>query len=61
MAISHNTEIEKGLWGAAAEQRVNSKVKALEYSVLALGLIFLRYADELSAAVAPGQRGGGGQ
>ncbi len=40
-----NTEIEKRLWGAADELRANSKLKASEYSVPVLGLIFLRYAD----------------
>ena len=45
MAISNTTEIEKKLWAAADELRANSKLKASEYSVLVLGLIFLRYAD----------------
>jgi type I restriction enzyme M protein len=45
MAISNNTEIEKRLWEAADELRANSKLKASEYSVPVLGLIFLRYAD----------------
>ena len=45
MAISNNTEIEKKLWEAADELRANSKLKASEYSVPVLGLIFLRYAD----------------
>ena len=38
-------EIEKRLWDAADELRANSKLKASEYSVPVLGLIFLRYAD----------------
>lgn len=38
-------EIEKRLWEAADELRANSKLKASEYSVPVLGLIFLRYAD----------------
>ena len=41
----NNTEIEKRLWDAADELRANSKLKASEYSVPVLGLIFLRYAD----------------
>ncbi|MFH1933622.1 MAG: class I SAM-dependent DNA methyltransferase [Pseudomonadota bacterium] len=41
----NNNEIEKRLWGAADELRANSKLKASEYSVPVLGLIFLRYAD----------------
>ena len=42
-AISN--EIEKRLWDAADELRANSRLKASEYSVPVLGLIFLRYAD----------------
>ena len=42
---ANNTEIEKRLWGAADELRANSRLKASEYSVPVLGLIFLRYAD----------------
>ena len=38
-------EIEKHLWEAADELRANSKLKASEFSVPVLGLIFLRYAD----------------
>jgi type I restriction enzyme M protein len=45
MAISNNTEIKKRLWEAADELRANSKLKASEYWVPVLGLIFLRYAD----------------
>ena len=40
-----NNEIEKRLWSAADELRANSKLKASEYSIPVLGLIFLRYAD----------------
>jgi type I restriction enzyme M protein len=42
---ANTTELEKRLWGAADELRANSKLKASEYSVPVLGLIFLRYAD----------------
>jgi len=42
---ANNTDIEKRLWSAADELRANSKLKASEYSVPVLGLIFLRYAD----------------
>ena len=42
---NNNNEIEKRLWDAADELRANSKLKASEYSVPVLGLIFLRYAD----------------
>jgi len=38
-------ELERRLWPAADELRANSKLKASEYSVPVLGLIFLRYAD----------------
>lgn len=38
--------LEGTLWGAADELRANSKLKASEYSVPVLGLIFLRYADQ---------------
>jgi len=41
---NHNN-IEKRLWGAADELRANSKLKASEYSLPVLGLIFLKYAD----------------
>ena len=44
MANNHS-EIEKRLWASADELRANSKLKASEYSVPVLGLIFLRYAD----------------
>ena len=37
--------LERRLWGAADELRANSKLKASEYSIPVLGLIFLRYAD----------------
>jgi len=42
---SINNEIEKKLWNAADQLRANSKLKASEYSVPVLGLIFLRFAD----------------
>ena len=42
---ANNTDIEKRLWDAADELRANSRLKASEYSVPVLGLIFLRYAD----------------
>ena len=42
---ANNNEVEKRLWDAADELRANSKLKASEYSVPVLGLIFLRYAD----------------
>ena len=44
MVANHN-DVEKRLWHAADELRANSKLRASEYSVPVLGLIFLRYAD----------------
>ncbi len=44
MSANHS-ELEKRLWEAADQFRANSKLKASEYSVPVLGLIFLRYAD----------------
>jgi type I restriction enzyme M protein len=40
-----NSEVERRLWASADELRANSNLKASEYSVPVLGLIFLRYAD----------------
>ena len=42
---SNNSELDKRLWTAADQLRANSRLKATEYSVPVLGLIFLRYAD----------------
>ena len=39
------SQIESRLWDAADELRANSKLKASEYSIPVLGMIFLRYAD----------------
>ena len=38
-------DIEDRLWDSADELRANSGLKASEYSVPVLGLIFLKYAD----------------
>jgi type I restriction enzyme M protein len=38
-------DIQDKLWAAADELRANSRLKASEYSIPVLGLIFLRYAD----------------
>ena len=43
--VANNSELEKRLWTAADQLRANSRLKATEYSVPVLGLIFLRYAD----------------
>jgi len=43
--ISNMTEIGKKLWATADSLRANSRLKASEYSVPVLGLIFLRFAD----------------
>ncbi len=42
---NNNKDLESRLWGAADELRANSKLKASEYSIPVLGLIFLRFAD----------------
>ena len=48
--VANNSDIEKRLWKAADELRANSKLKAADYSVPVLGLIFLCYADLKFAA-----------
>src|SRR6266536_4070905 len=45
LATNHLAELENKLWSAADQFRANSDLKASEYSVPVLGLIFLRYAD----------------
>ncbi|MDY7078707.1 MAG: class I SAM-dependent DNA methyltransferase, partial [Chloroflexota bacterium] len=40
-----NNHLEKNLWDAADELRANSKLRAADYSIPVLGLIFLKYAD----------------
>ncbi|MCP4606067.1 MAG: SAM-dependent DNA methyltransferase [Proteobacteria bacterium] len=40
-----NNNLEKNLWDAADELRANSKLRAADYSIPILGLIFLKYAD----------------
>lgn len=45
MPVNNNGTLEKRLWDAADELRANSSLKASEYSVPVLGLIFLRFAD----------------
>jgi len=45
-----NSHLEARLWGAADELRANSKLRASDYSIPVLGLIFLRYADAKFAA-----------
>jgi type I restriction enzyme M protein len=39
-------EVGRHLWGAADELRANSHLKAGEYSIPVLGLIFLKFADK---------------
>ena len=51
--------IEAAFWDAADELRANSKLKASEYSVPVLGMIFLRYADQKFQAAAE-ELGGAG-
>lgn len=38
-------QLENRLWKAADQLRANSKLRAADYSIPVLGLIFLRYAD----------------
>ena len=38
-------QLERRLWQAADQLRANSKLRAADYSIPVLGLIFLRYAD----------------
>ena len=45
MAVSNHTHLEHDLWAAADELRANSKLRASDYSLPVLGLIFLKYAD----------------
>jgi type I restriction enzyme M protein len=42
---ANNTQLEKNLWDAADELRANSRLRAADYSIPVLGLIFLKYAD----------------
>ncbi len=42
---ANNNQLEDRLWDAADELRANSELKASEYSIPVLGMIFLRYAD----------------
>jgi type I restriction enzyme M protein len=42
---TNNTDLEKNLWAAADELRANSKLRAADYSIPVLGLLFLKYAD----------------
>ena len=58
---ANNNQLENRLWGAADELRANSKLKASEYSIPVLGLIFLRYADVKFAEAEKqiGTQGGG--
>lgn len=43
--LNNIAKLEKRLWNVADELRANSDLKASEYSMPVLGLIFLRYAD----------------
>ena len=45
MTTNNNNDIGKRLWSIADQLRANSKLKANEFAVPVLGLIFLRYAD----------------
>jgi type I restriction enzyme M protein len=66
---ANHSEIEKKLWSSADELRANSNLKASEYSVPVLGLIFLRFSDarfsqvehQLTATLAVGSRRASGK
>ncbi|MBN2391003.1 MAG: SAM-dependent DNA methyltransferase [Anaerolineae bacterium] len=45
MPVSNHSHLENDLWTAADELRANSKLRASDYSLPVLGLIFLKYAD----------------
>ncbi len=45
MPVSNHNHLENDLWAAADELRANSKLRASDYSLPVLGLIFLKYAD----------------
>jgi len=45
MPVSNHTHLENDLWAAADELRANSRLRASDYSLPVLGLIFLKYAD----------------
>ena len=49
---ANNGDLERRLWDAADELRANSKLKASEYSVPVLGLIFLKFAESSSVSAA---------
>jgi type I restriction enzyme M protein len=58
---SNNSTLEKRLWEAADNLRANSKLRASQYSLPVLGLIFLRFADHrftLAERELAGQTGG---
>ena len=50
MATSFN-DIADSLWNAADKMRANTHLRASEYSVPVLGLIFLKFADQKFSAV----------
>jgi type I restriction enzyme M protein len=59
---TNNADLEKNLWNAADELRANSRLRASDYSIPVLGLIFLKYADHKFAhATAQFQAGAEGE
>lgn len=58
---ANNGDLERRLWDAADELRANSKLKASEFSVPVLGLIFLKFADNRFAAVQKELKAGAAQ
>jgi len=47
MVKNNIAELEERLWDVADELRANSELKSSEYSAPVLGLIFLRYVNNL--------------
>jgi type I restriction enzyme M protein len=49
MTTADLKQLEADLWRSADTLRANSDLKASEYSTPVLGLIFLKFADNLAA------------
>ncbi|GAC1315541.1 MAG: hypothetical protein NVSMB2_07340 [Chloroflexota bacterium] len=51
VAKANIQDVAARLWETADELRANSHLKAAEYSILVLGLIFLKFADSRFSAL----------
>ena len=56
-ASANIQDLAARLWETADELRANSHLKAAEYSIPVLGLIFLKFADSRFTALEAGLRG----